>query len=143
MMVYVLDRNQFKSQIIEDVEKLTKLKPFTVLPDSATGVYPPVTQWIKGFIDAKFVVTDSFHGVIFSLIFNKQFVAIGNAERGLARFTSILNKVNLSDRLLIDTGSDPKVESIVTTPIDYSTVNSELSKFINHSKGFLKNSLDR
>lgn len=53
-------------------------------------VFPPVEEWIRGFIDAEFVITDSFHGTVFSILFNKPFIAIANKSRGIARFNSIL-----------------------------------------------------
>jgi len=50
-------------------------------------------------MDAQFVVTDSFHGTVFSILFNKPFIAIANKERGLTRFTSLLKLFHLEDRL--------------------------------------------
>jgi hypothetical protein len=121
MMVYVLDKTQEKQRMIKNVAKVMSLKPFTVMPDDVTGIYPPVTQWIRGFMDAKYVVTDSFHGVAFSIIFNKQFIAIGNNERGLARFTSVLKIFGLENRLVLNEIqlTEDKINSI----IDFDKVN--------------------
>jgi len=65
-------------------------------------VFPPVEEWIRGFIDAEFVVTDSFHGTVFSILFNKPFVSIGNKGRGLSRFTSLLKMFKLENRLIFN-----------------------------------------
>ena len=86
-------------------------------------IFPPIEQWIKGFMDADFVVTDSFHGTVFSIIFNKPFVAIVNKERGAARFTSLLNMFGLSDRLVY---SIDDIEKIYSKSIDYDHVNDVL-----------------
>jgi len=51
-------------------------------------------------MDAKFVVTDSFHGTVFSLMFNKPFISIVNKGRGLTRFTSLLKLFKLDERLI-------------------------------------------
>ena len=51
------------------------------------------------FRDAKMVITDSFHGTIFSIIFNKEFYSISNQSRGGSRFESLLSQFNLSNRL--------------------------------------------
>lgn len=48
-----------------------------------------VEQWLRSFRDAEFVVTDSFHGLVFSLIFNKPFCLLRNEFRGNARFDSL------------------------------------------------------
>ena len=121
MMVYVLDRSPEKQRMINQVAVVRGLKPFTVMPEGAKGVFPPVTQWLRGFMDAEYVVTDSFHGVAFSIIFNKPFIAIGNKYRGLARFTSILKKFNLEDRLVLT--ENELTQDKIDKEIDFSKVN--------------------
>lgn len=61
---------------------------------------PPVEDWIGAFLKADAVVTDSFHGCIFSMIFRKPFIVIGNKERGMSRFVSLLSLLGLEDRLV-------------------------------------------
>lgn len=124
MMVYVLDKAPEKQLIIEQVARVRGLKPYTVVPDEVDGVYPPVTQWLRGFMDAEYVVTDSFHGVVFSIIFNKPFIAIGNHDRGLARFTSLLNMFALEDRLISNVNQ--LTEVVINSQIDFSRVNDIL-----------------
>ena len=129
MMVYVLDKAPEKQRIIQQVANERGLTPYTVMPEH-NGVYPPVTQWLRGFIDAEYVVTDSFHGVAFSIIFNKPFIAIGNHDRGLARFTSILKIFGLEDRLIF-TPADLNTK-LINQPIDFTKVNqlkAERQKF--------------
>lgn len=121
MMVYVLDKAPEKQLIIEQVARVRGLKPYTVMPSGIDGAYPPVTQWLRGFMDAEYVVTDSFHGVAFSIIFNKPFIAIGNHDRGLARFTSILKKFGLENRLVFSM-EDLTLDKI-TENIDFLTIN--------------------
>lgn len=120
MMVYVLDKAPEKEHIIQYVASERGLKPFTTMPEQ-NGVYPPVTQWLRGFMDAEYVVTDSFHGVVFSIIFNKPFIAIGNHDRGLARFTSVLKMFGLQDRLIFDI-KDLTIQ-LINQPIDFTQVN--------------------
>lgn len=65
-------------------------------------IQPSVEQWLRGFYDAEFVVTDSFHACVFSILFNKPFIAIENEDRGTSRFTSLLSMFGLKDRLITD-----------------------------------------
>ena len=53
--------------------------------------------WIK---DASYVVTDSFHGTVFSLIFSKQFFTFIALEKTSSRIKNILAKVSLNDRIV-------------------------------------------
>lgn len=120
MMVYVLDKAPEKQLIIEKIARVRGLKPYTVMPSEVDGIYPP-TQWLRGFMGAEYVVTDSFHGVAFSIIFNKPFIAIGNHDRGLTRFTSILKKFGLENRLVF-LMEDLTLDKI-TENIDFSVIN--------------------
>lgn len=107
MMVYVLDDNIKKQKIVDDYEKILGLSSFRVNSQADNidlpveqRVQPPVDQWLRGFEDAEFVVTDSFHACVFSILFGKPFVAIGNKRRGMSRFESLLGTLGLKDRLI-------------------------------------------
>lgn len=63
-------------------------------------VAPPIEAWLKGFDDAQLVLTDSFHGCVFSIVFRKPFMAIGNRGRGLSRMESLMRMFGLEDHLL-------------------------------------------
>lgn len=97
----------------------------------------PVEQWLRSFDDAEFVLTDSFHGCVFSIIFRKQFLAIGNKERGLSRFHSLLTLFSLQDRLIL---SPDEYKSNLSS-IDYDQVQARLQSFQTQSLSFLKANL--
>ena len=96
IMVYVLDQTNEKKSIIDKVKQYFNLEINSVMPASVFSkesrkkieqcIYPPVTHWLRGFLDADFVVTDSFHGTVFSIIFEKPFITVVNESRGIARF---------------------------------------------------------
>ncbi|MGW7675726.1 polysaccharide pyruvyl transferase family protein [Shewanella sp. S23-S33] len=138
MMVYVLDSAREKQQIIQLVASECGLKPFTVMPEQ-NGIYPPVTQWLRGFMDAEYVVTDSFHGVVFSIIFNKPFIAIGNYDRGLARFTSVLKMFGLEQRLIFS--PEELSAELINQPIDFAKVNQLKAEKQQYARTFLNQAL--
>lgn len=150
--VYVLDKTPEKEKLVRQIEAKLQLKAFEVLPVKRLNeqkvtkvniedfVYPYPAAWIRGFQDAKFVVTDSFHGTVFAILFNKPFLTIGNKTRGMARFISLLNRFNLSDRLIISE-DEPNIEEKLK-PINYNQVNTILSKEKEKSFEFLSNSLN-
>lgn len=110
IMTYVLDKSPEKDAIIQTVSQRLGLPSFSVMPKSSYAnstciddcIYPPITSWLRGFMDADFVVTDSFHGTVFAIIFNKPFISIGNKNRGLDRFSSLLEEFHLDERLILD-----------------------------------------
>ena len=100
---------------------------------------PPVTRWLRGFMDAEYVVTDSFHGILFAILFNKPFLTFGNSRRGMTRFDSILKKMQLLDRMVCEPWEfDPE---LVARDIDYSKVNAIRREEVAHSLDFLRNAL--
>lgn len=58
-----------------------------------------VPLWLKLFSAADFVITDSFHGTVFSIIYEKPFLSLENPRRGAERFVSLLAPIGLVDRL--------------------------------------------
>lgn len=58
-------------------------------------ILPPVEEWLEVILNAQYVVTDSFHGVAFSLIFGKPFVAIVNKSLGCSRFDTFVELFGL------------------------------------------------
>lgn len=88
--------------------------------------------------NAKYVITNSFHGTCFSIIYEKDFIVIPHTTRGV-RITELLDKSNLSDRI-IKSNIDASLK-IIYHKIDYKIVNESLKSHINFSKKFLNNSL--
>ena len=78
-------------------------------------------DWLCYFKNAEAVVTDSFHGMCFSIIFRRRFVAIGNKRRGIARFAALLDKFGLTDRFVMS-ADEIAEKSELLEPIDYLAV---------------------
>lgn len=110
-----------------------------VLDDPGTYRKAPVGEWLRGFAEADFVVTDSFHGTVFSLIFEKPFVAVVNPSRGAARFTSLLDSFGLANRLHVNGARAASVNE----PIDWSKVRHVLEGERVRSTAFLRTALGR
>lgn len=136
LFCYVLDTNGLKREVIDYVSSQTGLQPVVVTTDANQKTFLSVEQWLKSFADAKIIVTDSFHGTVFSIIFNKPFWVIGNKERGLARFTSLLSMFGLEDRIVTSI-----VDVKLDKDIDWTSVNVKRAAFRKDSLNFLINVL--
>lgn len=99
------------------------------------------SSWLNTIKNSEFMVTDSFHGLAFSIIFNKQFICIANKERGASRMESILTLLELKDRLVYEGQKDFDLESLEA--IDYQIVNAKLLENKNKSLAFLKEALSK
>lgn len=82
------------------------------------------------YIDkAEIVVTNSFHGTVFSLIFHKNFITVANNKRN-SRMEDLLNYLGLQDRLIYDDVENIYVENL--KPIDYEIVDQKLKESREH-----------
>ena len=98
-----------------------------------------IYKFLHYFKNSDFIITDSFHGTCLAIIFNKQFITIANKKRGLTRFLSLLEKLRLQNRLVLNTDSINYSQYLRN--INYEKVNSILNKEINRSKEWLQTAL--
>lgn len=147
LMVYVLDRTEEKDAFIAEFAEKRGLVPFyanskTEIPwnvDIPIGErkQPPLENWLRGFADAEFVLTDSFHACVFSILFHKPFGVFVNLERGLSRIESLLRPLGLMDRCITDAPVD------LDRSIDWKFIDNVLMQKAESSLEFLKQGLNR
>ena len=95
-------------------------------------------SWLRSLINSKFVITDSFHGLCFALIFKKDFIVFANYGRGINRFKSILNMVGLEDRMIESLEEYNNRKEQLLKHIDYDIVYEKMFPIIEKSKKFLE-----
>ena len=95
-------------------------------------------EFLSYIRNAGFVITNSFHGTMFSLIYHKNFVTVANDKRN-ERIREILRIAGLEDRLVTECDA----EALCAMPaIDYAEVERKLSRERERASGLLKSALD-
>ena len=140
---YILKQNREKWAIIVDIaakigKPITELTIYPFESDGEPGKFISVSKWLASIANAEFVVTDSFHGCVFSILFRKQFIAIGNKERGMERFLSLLGDFGLLDRLVLSQQEYINKKGALMTPIDYSKVEIIHARLCKESMDFIE-----
>ena len=143
IFVYQLNTSD---RFVDYVNKVAKAKGLKVVYvksrlenryNNATYVESPkVEDWLSLFRYAKYVVTDSFHGTLFSIIYHKEFVDIYPPNFS-ARLESILCLLGLENRHVKDFGSVDWCEC----PIDYGKVDLIVERMRDETMAFLRNNL--
>lgn len=152
LAVYVLDISDEQKRVIERIAQEKSLTPVYLAPakkamspsldlikNYSKYNFVPVKTWLETIANSKYVITDSFHGTCFSVIFGKQFVTIANKVRGKARFSSLLGVFDLENRMcdnILDLDND-----IINSVIDYNQVNKKLSQSKEMSLTFFNQAL--
>lgn len=99
-----------------------------------------IEEWLFYYKNADFVITDSFHGTCFAIIFRKKFISVANFQRGANRFISLLDEVGLRDRLVMDLGEIENRPDLFDD-IDYDKVYTSLTPKIHDSYKWLESAI--
>lgn len=139
LFVYLLDKTNEMSDFVDRLskEKALSVNELSCREDLYTKdlkVVPSVSEWLSSIKDAEFVVTDSFHACVFSIIFNKPFVVFLNKKRGSSRFFSLLKKFGLEKNILFSNcGYNPNASYSMSNEVeDYK------KKMVEQSLQFLR-----
>lgn len=106
--------------------------------DKWPKLYPTIEEWIGCVSQADYIITNSFHGCMFALIFNKKFLfipLIRSAKRSNDRIYSLLKRLHLNDRIW--KGSIEDIEK----DIDYPSVNAERDTWVGEAINILNQHL--
>ena len=101
-------------------------------------IYEPLnpSRFLSFFHKSKYVITDTFHGNAFSIIYKKNFASFGISKN---KVKSLLESFGLSERMCIN-GSC--IESVLSVPPSYDVVYTRLEKMRKESKRFLLTSIE-
>ena len=86
--------------------------------------------------NADYVITSTYHGVIFSIICGKQFVVYG---KGIAKICALLEELGLTGRMIED---DISIETIIDIPIDYTRLDGVLAEKRRDSIDYLVSAIE-
>lgn len=148
VLSYILDKADYKCNIVDFVcrcldkeHKEAKASHFDSPVPVNQRIMPSLERWLGAFASADFVVTDSFHGCVLSLILHKPFLVTGNSKRGLSRIESLLKMFDLDYRMVDAIDPEDDGEGWLTE-IDWEYVDKVLKEKVDASRLFLDNALN-
>lgn len=132
--VYTLDYTKQKMALLKEVSRQLGC-PLHLIGRFIKAGYPSMESWLEGIAQAKYVITDSFHGTVFSIIFQKQFVTLGNAARGNSRFASLFATLGIDkERQCYEADT---IVRLLQENIDYNNINKVKDEWKNKSNKFI------
>lgn len=139
ILVYQLHKNDFPLTLAKSLSDRLNKKVLVITPyyikqknfKKLIAINP--AEFINYFLHADHVITDSFHGTSFSILFEKHFYVVLPSVK-TKRLKSILNKLNLLDRIIDDIPNELQ-------KINYTDVQNLLSKERELSINFIKRNL--
>ncbi|MBP1566281.1 MAG: polysaccharide pyruvyl transferase family protein [Oscillospiraceae bacterium] len=149
---FILDPNEAKRNVIIYLKEKLHL-PYTNLIHATDfeikmkqlnldNIKPDIDieDFLAYYKNANFIITDSFHGTCFAIIFRKPFISIANKTRGVKRFESLLKTVGLENRLVYDCNEIYKKTELFSS-IDYDKVYEKISEIKDFSYNWLRNAV--
>ncbi|MBU2910344.1 hypothetical protein BCU98_07195 [Vibrio splendidus] len=156
ILVYKLNQeeslsNYFLNQV-NNIACITGYKVIYISPDGSldidlADVRLPSPNELLGLIkNAKMILTNSFHGLVFSIIFNKPFLGFQRdlfEDKQNLRLTGLLSMFGIEDNLITfgTQINESNLESLLS--IDYELVNKRIEKEKEKSWSFLKNAIEK
>ena len=135
LFAYILDIAPEKQSYVESIAKSKGLK--TIIKSADKNATLSVEDWLSMIANSSMVVTDSFHGTVFSILFHREFYSIVNIARGGTRFASLLKPLGLDYRK----GDVSQLQSLESSSIDWKQVEHILDKHRQDSMKFITNAL--
>lgn len=135
ILVYKLSNNEGVLKFAETIARRLNLKVICISDSIKKNRHGfknikrvGVTEFVALFKNASFILTDSFHGTAFSIIFNKNFITIP-CEKRANRMISLLDMLKLNDRIIKSNqiGKDFLLEIDYTIPNEILKIEKEKS----------------
>lgn len=145
LLIYKMQKNDDLYKLAKKISKEKQLKivdisfPPPLKKDKEIIYLPYISpqEFLGLFRKASYVITNSFHGTAFSIIFEREFFTFPHRSVG-QRMVDLLNLLKLKERLVTDLD---KIYSIDIAPINYKIVNEILKIEIKKSLSYLNNAL--
>lgn len=112
----------------------TPIKPFVF--DKTT----PVEEWLGYLKNSELIITDSYHAIVFAIIFNKPFVQIKNAS-SQNRFESLFRNLGIEDNSI---GEYDRIDyNKIFIPRDWENINKKIEEEVQKAELWLKSAIDK
>lgn len=143
LLVYDFDKSELLQKAAIIIAKEKKLKIYSLNDYKCTYAdkcfpFAGPEMFVSLIKNAKFVISNSFHGTAFSIIFEKNFYVINRSEKINTRMADLLRSLGLEERLVTIEKDIPEI----IADIDYSLIDQKMKKSIIESKQFLNNSIN-
>ena len=145
ILVYQLHDNKEFDKYAKKFAKTKKMKLLRISPSlyhiirSGKLIYlPDQYEFLNYFLNAEYILTDSFHATVFSIIFNKKFIDIMPKNKTGTRIESVLNLFKIKNRILKNY-NDYK---LIDEKIDYDNVNQILENERKKSINMLREAIE-
>lgn len=136
IVIYMFEYNNYIKKVANKLAKQHSCKIVFIKCGQA------IQDWLYYIKNAEYVITDSYHGTCFSIIFGKQFIVPINNYRGNERFESLLSLLDLNERFFTSKKNTDNLLLMINNPINYNKVYTLLNKEVLRSIKWIEKVLE-
>lgn len=136
IFTYLIGVSDENERFLEKASDFMKKALYRIDLADYSGPLPPMEQWLCGLRDADLAIVDSFHGAVFSIINNTDFVVLENKGSGMERMVNLLELFEVEGRI-VKHGAVDDFSFEAISPIDWVAVNKKLAKLRMQSSEWL------
>ncbi len=145
ILIYSYQSNLNKKSEVKRIKKIGKNNNLKIVSvgyyhawcDENVNADPK--EFVEMFANAKYVITDTFHGLVFSIIMNKQFSLI--VRNNSFKVLDLLKELNISYN--INDSVEKRLNDMLANSIDYDDINKNLAKLRSKSSEYLISQIDK
>ena len=144
LVYFTFTRNKAEQRIISEFAKANNIPAMALrsnhpIQGFRQRLYVSVAEWLNSIRYAKLVVTNSFHCMVFCIIFHKKFVAFPSKAGRTTRQEGLLEQLGLQDHFCKETSNLYKtMEHVIHKDIDYAVIDKKIKEMREESCDFLK-----
>lgn len=104
---------------------------------------PTPEEWLAQYANAKYIITNTFHGTVFAIVFRKPFLVIkqqGDGKKQNGRVQSLLENLNLEERYF---SKELSIEKQINKEIDWKSIEKKLDSMRKSSLEYLAKSTNK
>lgn len=123
--IFICPPSEAARRVSEKLQKEMSCKCIDLMGDNEISRKTGPLQFLELISRAKYICTDSFHAVAFSLLFNKQFLVFERSDHSQkkdSRFETLFSKLNINREVLSDDSSSEELNGFIEKTIDYSKI---------------------
>jgi hypothetical protein len=148
ILIYAIEYSNFLKENVKIAREILKMPVINIsswhfkqADYNKIGISP--NEWLGWFRKATYIITNSFHGTAFSLIFRRNFSFISIEEKiGLNnRIVDLLNSIRAAERIVYIDSKEILIKNL-NTQINFDQIDIELKKIRAQSYEFLKSAFD-
>ena len=98
-----------------------------------------VEDWLDEIRNAAYVITNSYHCMVFAILFRKKFVVLNNVSGGSDRIRTLMSALQLKHRFFASSDDFYQLKKVLDTPVSYEDVEERIHACRREAISFLEN----